>query len=176
MKTKIVSLILAFSALTTIPALAADIYLVRHAEKELDGSKDPDLTETGRKRAENLAAMLRSADIKRIFCTDYLRTRKTAVPMNEIVGTEMELYDPKALEALAQQLLELEDNALVVGHSDTTTDLVDHLGGKAGPPIVETWEYDRLYLVQTENGKVTRTILLHLPPATEPPPEVPGDS
>jgi len=176
MKTKIVSLILAFSALTTIPALAADIYLVRHAEKELDGSKDPDLTETGRKRAENLAAMLRSADIKRIFCTDYLRTRKTAVPMNEIVGTEMELYDPKALEVLAQQLLELEENALVVGHSNTTTDLVTHLGGKAGPPIVEAWEYDRLYLLQTQNGQVTRTILLHLPPATEPPPEVPGDS
>ena len=58
---------------------------------------------------------------------------------------------------------------MVVGHSNTTPELVELMGGEGGEPIVESWEYDRLYLVQTENGKVTRTILLHLPPTTRSP-------
>jgi broad specificity phosphatase PhoE len=149
--------------------LAADIYLVRHAEKELDGSQDPDLTEAGAHRAANLSVMLKGAEIERVFSTDYQRTRDTAAPVAEVAGVEMELYDPNALEALAGQLLDLEKNALVVGHSNTTTDLVTRLGGDAGPAIVEEWEYDRLYFLQTENGKVTRTILLHLPPGTTAP-------
>ncbi len=47
---------------------------------------------------------------------------------------------------------------LVVGHSNTTHDLVTALGGDPGPPI-ESLEYDRLYLVSMEEGGV-RTILL----------------
>jgi broad specificity phosphatase PhoE len=117
MTTKLVSTALMLAILAALPVLAADIYLVRHAEKELDGSKD--------------------------------------------------------LENLAAKLLQLEENALVVGHSNTTTDLVTHLGGEAGPPIVEEWEYERLYLLQTDNGKVTHTILHHLPPRSK---VVPGDS
>jgi broad specificity phosphatase PhoE len=169
MTTTITPIILALALLATHPALAADIYLVRHAEKELDGSQDPDLTEVGTHRAANLAVMLKSAEIKRIFSSDYQRTRNTAAPVAEVAGVEMELYNPKALEALAGQLLRLKENALVVGHSNTTTDLVTRLGGDAGSAIVEEWEYDRLYLLQTENGKVTRTILLHLPPGTTAP-------
>ncbi len=169
MTTKITPVLLGLALLATHPALAADIYLVRHAEKELDGSQDPDLTEVGTHRAANLSVMLKSAEIKRIFSSDYQRTRNTAVPVAKAEGVEIELYDPNALEALAGQLLRLKENALVVGHSDTTTDLVTRLGGDAGPAIVEEWEYDRLYLLQTENGKVTRTILLHLPPGTTAP-------
>ena len=169
MTTKITPIILALALVATHPALAADIYLVRHAEKELDGSEDPDLTQTGKHRAANLSVMLKSAEIERIFSTDYQRTRDTAAPVAEVAGVEMELYDPDALEALAGQLLDLEKNALVVGHSNTTTDLVTRLGGDAGSAIVEEWEYDRLYLLQTENGNVTRTILLHLPPDTTAP-------
>jgi len=80
---------------------------------------------------------------------------------------ELEIYDPKALDALAARLLESRDNALVVGHSNTTRELVDLLGGEGGPPIVEAWECDRLYLLLTHDGKVTQTILLRLPPGTE---------
>jgi hypothetical protein len=43
------------------------------------------------------------------------------------------------------------------------------MGGNGGLPIVEAWEYDRLYLLQTENGGVNRTILLHVPPETSSP-------
>lgn len=180
MTTKITPIILApifaLALLATHPALAADIYLVRHAEKELDDAQDPDLTEVGTHRAANLSVMLKSAEIERIISSDYQRTRDTAVPVAKAEGVEIELYDPNALEALAGQLLDLEKNVLVVGHSDTTTDLVTYLGGEPGSAINEDWEYDRLYLLQTEDGRVTRTILLHLPPGTTAPQKVPGDS
>ena len=170
MTTKTVALALGLATLLALPALAADIYLVRHAEKQTDTTEDPDLTETGRLRAANLAVLFKSAGIGRVFTTDYKRTRETAAPVARVAGVEMEIYDPKALEALATRLLESRDNALVVGHSNTTPELVGLLGGEAGPPIVEAWEYDRLYLLLTDQGKVTQSILLHLPPSTEAPP------
>ena len=163
--------ILLIAVLISWPLGAADIYLVRHAEKELDGSKDPALTELGSKRATDLAVLLKSANIERILSSDFVRTRETAAPTAEMAGLEIETYDPKALEPLAKQLLQLEGNVLVVGHSNTTPELVDLMGGEGGTPIVEEWEYDRVYLVQTEAGRVARTILLHLPPS-----QVPADS
>ncbi|MEA3274845.1 MAG: phosphoglycerate mutase family protein [Pseudomonadota bacterium] len=149
---------LALVIFTALSATAADIYLVRHAEKVNDGSKDPDLTVLGRERAANLAVVLKSAAIEKIFSSDYMRTLETAGPLAKALDLEIELYDPRDLEPLAAQLLKLEDNALVVGHSNTTPELVDLTGGDGGTPIVEEWEYDRLYLLQTENGQVTRTI------------------
>lgn len=154
---------------TTHSAPAADIYLVRHAEKVTVGSKDPDLTTVGRERAANLAVVLKSAEIGRIFSSDFKRTRGTAAPLAQHLGLEFQIYDPKALEPLAAELLNLQANALVVGHSNTTPELAELLGGEGGTPIVEEWEYDRLYLLQTEKGKVIRTILLHLPPETDGP-------
>ena len=157
--------------MSALPSLAADIYLVRHAEKQVDASKDPTLTADGTQRADDLAVLLKSAGIERVFSTDYNRTRMTAQPTAGNAGVEVETYDPDTLEILAGRLLQLEVNALVVGHSNTTPELVDLMGGEGGPPIVEEWEYDRVYLVQTEAGRVTRTILLHLPPS-----KVPADS
>lgn len=169
MTTKTVALALVLATLVGLPTLAADIYLVRHAEKQTGVSEDPSLTETGRLRAANLAVVLKSAELEHVFTTDYKRTRETAVPVAESAGVEMEIYDPEGLDALAARLLKSRDSALVVGHSNTTPELVDLLGGEAGQPIVEAWEYDRLYLLLTDNGKVTQTILLHLPPGTEAP-------
>ena len=169
MTARIFSVALSLAFLTVLPTPAAEIYLVRHAEKVTEASKDPALTEIGSQRAQNLADVLRSAGITKIYSSDYTRTRDTAAPLAEHLGLELQLYDPKALDSLAADLLRLTENALVVGHSNTTPELAKLMGGEGGTPIVEEWEYDRLYLLQTENGKVTRTMLLHLPPATTPP-------
>ena len=169
MISRLICITLTLAAVIPLPLWAADIYLVRHAEKETDGSKDPALTATGSKRATDLAVLLKSANIERILSSDFVRTRETAAPTAHMVGVEIDIYDPKQLDALAKQLLMLRDNTLVVGHSNTTPDLVDLMGGEGGPPIVEEWEYDRVYMVQTEAGRVTRTILLHLPPSKVPP-------
>ncbi len=141
---------------------AATLYLVRHAEKE-DGA-DPGLTAAGAQRAADLALLLRDAGIRHVFSSDFRRTRATAAPLAAALGLEVRCYDPGDLAGLAEQLKELQDNALVVGHSDTTPALVRRLGGTAEP--LPEWQYDRVYQLRLGTGDSIETTLLHLPPVS----------
>jgi len=146
------------------------VILVRHAERADDGmteaqratdprmTTDPPLSASGRKRATLLAEMLRDAGLTHVHSTDYLRTRETAGPTSRSTGIEITLYPAAELEAFARELRSTPGRHLVVGHSNTTYDLVQALGGDPGPPI-EALEYDRLYLL-TLNREEAHTILL----------------
>ncbi|MGD2123064.1 MAG: histidine phosphatase family protein [Gemmatimonadota bacterium] len=182
MRPAFTSIILLLLALPGPGALQAQddtvIFLVRHAERADDavptdsvraekptmatGSRmmatDPPLSMVGRERAALLATLLRDADITNIHSTDVLRTRETAQPIAETTGLEISLYDASDLAAFAEELLSTPGTHLVVGHSDTTPELVTALGGNPGPPI-ELMEYDRLYMV-IPGQESTRTILL----------------
>lgn len=136
---------MACSDLPSDPSL--EVYLVRHAEKTTEKT-DPGLTEAGQRRAELLAEKLDDAQIERIHSSDYIRTRDTAAPLAKLLGIEIELYDPRDLPAIAAQLEAEGGTHLVVGHSNTTPQLVELLGGDGGEPIVEATEYDRLYIVR----------------------------
>lgn len=134
------------------------VILVRHAEK-VDHSKDPDLSREGYLRAEALAYTLQDAEIQRVHSSDYIRTRKTAAPVAELFDLDTEIYDPSDLFTLADSLRSQGGRHLVVGHSHTTPDLVDILGGEPGPPVADEWEYDRLYILTfTPDG--VQTVLL----------------
>ncbi|MGW8393150.1 pre-peptidase C-terminal domain-containing protein [Pseudoduganella sp. HUAS MS19] len=149
---------------THIPAGAGTIYLTRHAEKAATGT-DPALTAEGQVRATNIAATLKDAQVRHIYSTAYQRTRQTAQPLASYLNLPVTTYDPGQLATFAQQLRALPDNALVVGHSDTTPDLIRQLGGDPGSAIAET-EFDRLYqLTFAADGTVT-TNLLHSMPST----------
>ncbi len=164
--------ILLLLALSLPAALAAQedivIFLVRHAERADDEPRevmdprimagDPPLSEAGKERAHLLATVLRDAGITHIHSTDYTRTRETARPTAELFGVDTSIYDASDLEAFATRLLSTPGTHLVVGHSNTTHDLVKALGGNPGPAI-QPLEYDRLYMVIYEHG-VVRTILL----------------
>ena len=136
-------------------------YLVRHAEKVTDGDamivadpKDPPLTKEGRARAVQLAALLKDAGITAIWSSDYTRTRQTAAPLARELGLEVQFYDPRDLEGLASVLqADANQTVLVVGHSNTTPQLSEALGGDTGTPIDEASEYDRLYVVNLKSGK-----------------------
>ena len=58
----------------------------------------------------------------------------------------MRVYDPRDLPAFAQELWQTPGRHLVIGHSNTTPQLAEALGGDPGSPI-EEMEYDRLYIV-----------------------------
>lgn len=148
--------LLALSACATGPFFGpgvTEIYLVRHAEK--DPGADPDLTPEGRQRAEILSQRLASANIDVVYSTDYTRTRRTAAPFALQAGLPVIYYDPSKLDAFALQLRQQGGRILVVGHSNTTPQLVAALGGEPGNPIVEATEYDRLYKVRIDGDVVT---------------------
>lgn len=137
----------------------ATIFLVRHAEKSTD-KDDPALTTQGRQRAERLADLLKDAGITSVYSTDYSRTRDTAAPMAKHLGVEIKIYDGSDLNALADRLKTTDGRALVVGHSNTTPELTELLGGEGGEPIIEATEYNRLYIVSLGNNGEASTILL----------------
>jgi phosphohistidine phosphatase SixA len=138
------------------------VFLVRHAERADDGGmaseEDPHLSAAGEERAEVLARMLKDAGITHIHSSDYLRTRETAAPLAAATGLDVSTYDARDLESFAAELLATPGRHLVVGHSNSTPELVAALGGEPYGEI-ESMEYDRLYLVSICPGKATTALL-----------------
>lgn len=132
------------------PPTSGVVYLVRHAETVGEGAERP-LSAAGRARAEALADRLAGAGVERVLSTEYPRTEETAAPLAARLGLPVEPYDPAALAALAAALAARGGTTLVVGHSNTTPELVELLGGEPGPPIDHA-EHDRLYRVELPSG------------------------
>jgi len=141
-------------ALLLQPCLASDnftIYLVRHAEKQTEG-KNPRLTPCGKKRAEQLATLLSVANIKSIYSTSYQRTMSTAAPLSRKQNIAIKNYDPRELEQFALHLKQLKENALIVGHSNTTPQLTQLLSNQKIAALSEK-EFQTLYQVQFIEGQ-----------------------
>lgn len=133
------------------------IYLVRHAEKTAVAN-DPALTPDGEARAEALADRLNDAALTAIYSTDTTRTKTTAEPIAKRLLLPIFVYDGRALEDFARDLKAQTGQILVVGHSNTTPDLVDLLGGDPVGAINEAGEYDRLYVVTIEDGEISSVL------------------
>jgi broad specificity phosphatase PhoE len=128
------------------------IYIVRHAEKQLVGN-DPELAYVGGVRAQKLAQILADQDIKHIFSTDYIRTRNTALPTAEAAGIPIQVYDPSSHDELVQQLRILDGNILVIGHSNTVSQLANYFVGESEKYADLTdLEYDFIYVVKMESN------------------------
>jgi broad specificity phosphatase PhoE len=156
---------LALAMLAPCAALAdpSIIYLVRHGEKETAAGKDPELTAAGRARAQNIATMLQKAGIGNVFSSATTRTRQTAQPLADRAGLAVQTYDAAAPRALVDKVKALNGAVLVVGHSDTLSELVRLFGGAPGAEIADN-EYDRLYqLIAGPGGAVTTVLLTSLP-------------
>ena len=155
---------LAMSAPATSGALELNaqepivVYLVRHAERAEDGTSDPEISVAGWDRSRLVAEMLHDTGLTRLHTTDYRRTRMTGQPTAEATGLPLEVYNARDLSGFAAQLLESPGRHLVIGHSNTTPELVEALGGDPGGPI-EEMEYDRLYIV-TLTGEGASTVLI----------------
>jgi broad specificity phosphatase PhoE len=156
----------ALTLLVAAPAAAEQtIFVVRHAERAdtpAPGSAamtapatDPPLSAAGNERAARLAAMLRSADIRHVFTTEYLRTRQTALPIAQAQRLEVVAVSSKDPEAVIAQARQATGNVLIVGHSNTIPDLLKRLGVKDTVTIGDA-EYDNLFVVvRPESGEPT---------------------
>lgn len=144
------------------------VVLVRHAERAGPSAQDPGLTPVGEERARALARLLAEAGITAIHASETRRARDTALPLAEALGLSIESYEPRELEAFAGRLARLPGRHLVVGHSNTTDELSVFLGGASYGPIVEAWEYDRLYFLTARPGGGFETVLVRFGPPVTP--------
>ena len=113
---------------------------------------DPPLTAAGQARAARLATMLASADIKRIYTTEFQRTRQTAAPLADKLKITPVMAAAKDPAPLVRQLQQGTGNALVVGHSNTIPDLLKKLGVKDTVTIADD-QYDDLFIVIRRVGE-----------------------
>ncbi|MBV43018.1 MAG: histidine phosphatase family protein [Crocinitomicaceae bacterium] len=134
------------------------IYLVRHAEKQTD-SNDPPLTECGVERSASFSALFESVTLEAVYSTDYKRTQSTALPTATDQGLSIQSYEPDALGEIAEELIRNGQDALVVGHSNTTAVLAGMLVGEELGSFDESI-YNRVYQVVVSKAD-RRLHLLH---------------
>ncbi|HUP50805.1 MAG TPA: phosphoglycerate mutase family protein [Thermoanaerobaculia bacterium] len=131
------------------------VILVRHAEKAAEPADDPPLSEEGVARARELARVLAGTPIGAIYTTQYRRTRQTAEPLAGALAIEPRVVTAgKSYAAgLAARILEEHrgGTVLVVGHSNTTGDVLRHLGVDDPPPIADE-QYDDLFVCSVAGG------------------------
>jgi len=141
------------------------IYLVRHAEKDLSDAtnKNPSLSSCGQQRAESLVNFFQLVSFDAIYSSDYTRTLDTAKPIAQAKNKEVTIYDPRKLDDFSKMLLSKEEDALVVGHSNTTGVLAGLLSNQKIGPFDESI-YNRIYQVviykQTGRLQVFHTAFL----------------
>lgn len=142
MRTLFFLIITLFSSATF--ATPDTLFLLRHAEKR-DGI-NPNLSEAGKSRAEHLVSMLKDKEIKHIFSTNYNRTLETVKPLSQKLGIVVTHYNPRQLTALVKQLKTLKGNTVIVGHSNTTPQLVklliDH------DVTINEDQFDKLFVIK----------------------------
>ncbi len=136
---------LLLSLLLSTATAQSTIFIVRHAEKA-DATKDSDLSEAGRARAEALARMLKDANITAIYTTEFKRTQQTAAPLAKALGITVTTLPAENSAALIAKVRTLNGNSLVVGHGNTIPDLIKALGISEPINIAEN-DYDNLFVV-----------------------------
>lgn len=122
--------------------------LVRHAEKESDGTKDPDLTMDGKKRADALVAVLNETKIDAVYSTAFKRTKNTAAPIAEVKALSVLTYEAFKESVIDSMLVKHRGETVVlVGHSNSIPWTANYLlGEKRFSDFVDS-DYNNLLLI-----------------------------
>jgi phosphohistidine phosphatase SixA len=136
------------------------IYLVRHAERAEMPKDDPPLSETGRARAAALADALSAARIATIITTQLLRTQQTgeAVALRsdartiKVPAVRGELAAHVAAVVAEAKRARARAPVLVVGHSNTVSEVAAALGAAKLPALCET-SFSHLWILGGVDGE-----------------------
>lgn len=146
--------LIALVALSAALPAAADLFIVRHAEKKNPKMDQSLLSDVGFARAQTLKRVLSDVDLKSIYCTEYLRTQQTALPSATDHGLKPIITKAEDVKGLAAQLKARgTEDVLVVGHSDTIPELLVELGVSTHAAIAPD-EFDNLFVVTQTSGAV----------------------
>jgi len=141
------------------------VFLVRHAEKvakkTASNSQDPDLSEVGVARADQLSTILKDQTIHAVYVTKTMRSFQTGMPTARENGVELTEYPPTDTDWLVQAIDASPggEAVLVVAHSNTVPIILKALGGRDIPELDDD-EYDRFIAVVRDGGEHVKTIEL----------------
>ena len=136
-------------ALAASGCAAAEVYLVRHAEKATSAADDPDvvLSDAGARRATALAAWFTGREVDAIYATHLRRTQHTAAPLAAAHDLEIRVLPADGSEGLVARLHERHcgEHVVVVGHSNTVPEIAAALGAEA--PVIGEKDFGTIYVL-----------------------------
>lgn len=135
------------------------IILVRHAERAEDGSRDPDISDAGKVRAQALANLFSKTKIDAIYSTAFKRTQNTVAPLAVLKSLTVQEYNPVGTGWLDELLTRHKgQTVLCVGHSNTVPATINQLIGKEEYKNFEDSDYGNVVIVSLRekgNAKLT---------------------
>jgi 2,3-bisphosphoglycerate-dependent phosphoglycerate mutase len=156
-------LFLFFLSIQVIQAQSVTVFLTRHAEKATNDPKDPDLSESGKKRAESLVSLFENQKIDRFFSTPYKRTRQTLSDLAKAKGKEVVDYSPMTPDLLIEQIRKLENETVFIsGHSNTIPDLVNRFTKTTSYATIDDSRYGDLWMLTLVKGEVVSVVEMKL--------------
>lgn len=129
-------------------------YLIRHAEKERNGQRNPHLTSAGKERAKKWAAFFTDKNIEAIYCTPLVRTQETAQPLADQLHLPLhtyfgDVYTPDF------NVDSRGKTVLIVGHQDTTPANANRIIGRSRYEYIDNHHHNNLYKITVdERGQV----------------------
>lgn len=134
---------------------ATVIYIVRHAEKGTNSTTDPDLSTTGKARAEVLKDSLSDKNIAAVYATSYKRTQQTGQPIASARSLAISIYDPNNLAALKTKVLKdnLNQTILIIGHSNSVLETLDAFNVSRPVSVINDSDYNYLFKLTLKENK-----------------------
>ena len=132
-------------------------YFIRHAEKDRSDStnKNPSLTIQGLERANKWALFFKDKNIAAVYSTNYKRTQQTALPIAKEQNLEIISYTAKELISEKFIANNKGKNIVIVGHSNTTPELVNSLLGEKKYEDIADRENNNIFIVTLNKNKTT---------------------
>ncbi|MDA7557676.1 histidine phosphatase family protein [Flavobacteriaceae bacterium] len=165
-------ILLILSLILTVPSFAQDeekkessttFFFIRHAEKDRTNkeNKNPNLTQEGVLRAAKWSLVFKNIIFDAVYSTDYNRTRQTALPTAEKNGLELSYYNPSNINRKNFLFSNTGKTVLVVGHSNTTPQLVNTFLGTEKYSNIDDKNNANLYILTvSSDGEISDSLLV----------------
>jgi len=141
------------------------IFLIRHAEQELD-VEDPPLTEAGLSRARSWVGIFAKTDIKAVYTSMKRRTKQTGEIISQGLHIPMESIPRKDVTRLVSQIRmqNPEDRVLIITHKRQMPKIFKELGlsGEVSEKVTfSRSEYGNLFVFVPKGETGGEVIQLH---------------
>ena len=146
----------------SVKAEITTYYLIRHAEKDRsdENNRNPNLTETGEKRAANWPTYFKDIKFDAVYSTNYSRTKQTARPTAKANNLDVTIYDANDLYSEEFQKNTKNKTVLIVGHSNTTPAFVNAILGEERYDPIDDKINSNLYIVKISDGTIKDELII----------------
>ena len=138
-------------------------FMVRHAERQDDGTKNPELTAEGQARAERLGRIMADSALDSVFATQYLRTQLTAEPVTRrSKSAPVATYLPEGQINLLDHLMSSSGGKriFIVGHQNTVPLALNYLTGNFAYKNISDFDFGKFYVAVSKG--IGKTEVLEL--------------